>query len=406
MKTPLDNDLNKVYEAFNQNHNHLRQKLMSLLQDRSKQHKRPGRISHLLAFTGETIMKNRITKLATAAAIIIAVMLGINYIGGSLDGASVAWADVLEKVEAARTVMYIYEFEKGDEKEVFKTRIMEPYHYREDVIESDRKFKVVIKNTKLNKNLLLYPHIKEGVIGDDDGYRGYELRAYEGLKKDFRDGTEKDLGRVKLNGRETVCFEISKDNKKITVWADPNTAFPIQIEEISDENGERRKIVRSDIRFDMEFDEQLFSLTPPADYCLLDLETQRIQTPFELTEQHLIEGLAVYPKYLDGKFNTRYMGGRPLTEEVRKKCKANVKKIENWSDEEAKKSSLGCEFIERLPEGSDYQYVGEDVKFGDANTPVCWWKPPDSKTYRVVFGDLSIHDVEPNDLPEVPWLKK
>ena len=406
MKTPLDNDLNKVYESFNQNHNHLRQKLMSLLQDRSKQHKQAGRINHLLAFTGEIIMKNRITKLAAAAAIIIAVMLGINYIGGSLDGASVAWADVLEKVEAARTVMYIYEFEKGDEKEVFKTRIMEPYHYREDVIESDRKFKVVIKNTKLNKNLLLYPHIKEGVIGDDDGYRGYELRAYEGLKKDFRDGTEKDLGRVKLNGRETVCFEISKDNKKITVWADPNTAFPIQIEEISDENGERRKIVRSDIRFDMEFDEQLFSLTPPADYCLLDLETQRIQTPFELTEQHLIEGLAVYPKYLDGKFNTRYMGGRPLTEEVRKKCKANVKKIENWSDEEAKKSSLGCEFIERLPEGSDYQYVGEDVKFGDANTPVCWWKPPDSKTYRVVFGDLSIHDVEPNDLPEVPWLKK
>jgi outer membrane lipoprotein-sorting protein len=352
------------------------------------------------------IMKSPITKIAAAAVIIIAVMLGINYIGGSFDGASVAWADVLEKIETARTVMYIYEFEKGDEKEVFKTRIMEPYHYREDVIESDRKFKVVIKNTKLNKNLLLYPHIKEGVIGDDDGYQGYELRAYEGLKKDFRDGTEKDLGRFKLNGRETVCFEISKDNRKITVWADPNTALPIQIEEISDENGERKKIVRSDIRFDMEFDEQLFSMKPPADYCLIDLETQRIQTPFELTEQHLIEGLAVYPKYLDGKFNTRYMGGRPLTEEVRKKCKANVKKIENWSDEDAKKSSLGCEFIERLPEGSDYQYVGEDVKFGDANTPVCWWKPPGSKTYRVVYGDLSIRDVEPNDLPEIPWLKK
>lgn len=404
MKTPLDKDLNKVYESFNQNHNHLRQELIDSLPHSI--HKRIGRISHMLALTGESIMKNRMTKLAAATVIIIAVILGINYIGGSPDGVSVAWADVLENVEAARTVMYIYEFEKGDEKEVFKTRIMEPYHYREDVIESDRKFKVVIKNTKLNKNLLLYPHIKEGVIRDDDGYRGYELRAYEGLKKDFRDGTEKDLGRVKLYGRETVCFEISKDNKKITVWADPNTALPIQIEEISDEKGERKKIVRSDIRFDMEFDEQLFSMKPPADYCLVDLETQRIQTPFELTEQHLIEGLAVYPKYLDGKFNTRYMGGRPLTEEVRKKCKANVKKIEYWSDEDAQKSSLGCEFIERLPEDSNYQYVGEDVKFGDANTPVCWWKPPGSKTYRVVYGDLSIRDVEPNDLPEVPWLKK
>jgi outer membrane lipoprotein-sorting protein len=406
MKTPLDKDLNKLYEPFNQNHNHLRQKLMASLPHSIKQHKRAGRISHILAFTGETIMKNRITKLAAAAVIIIAVMLGIHYIGGSPDGASLAWADVLENIEGARTVMYICEFESSDEKEVVETRIMEPYHYREDVIESSSKYKVVIRNTNLNKNILFYPHTKMAVIGDDDGYQGFQIRAYEHLKKDFRDGTEKNLGRFKLNGRDTVCFEISKDNKKITIWADPNTALPIQIEEISDENGERKKILRSNIKFDMEFDEQLFSLTPPEDYCLLDLETQRLQTPFELTEKHLIEGLAVYPKYLDGKFRTRYIGGRPMTEEVKKKCLADVEKIEGWSDLEGHKSTLGCAFIEQLPEGSDYQYVGEDVKLGDANTPVCWWKPPGSKTYRVVYGDLSIRDVKPGDLPEIPWLKK
>ncbi|MHC4206270.1 MAG: hypothetical protein ACYSTT_16590, partial [Planctomycetota bacterium] len=108
-------------------------------------------------------MNNRITKLAAAAVIIIAVLLGINYISGSPDGASVAWADVLENIEAARTVMYIREFESSDVKEVFKTRIIEPYRYREDVIESSDKCKVVIRNTKLNKNLLLYPHTKMAV---------------------------------------------------------------------------------------------------------------------------------------------------------------------------------------------------------------------------------------------------
>jgi outer membrane lipoprotein-sorting protein len=354
--------------------------------------------------TWRMIMKNRITKFAAAVVIIIGAMFGINYFGGSPDGASVAWADVLENVEAARTVMYIYEFEKGNVKEVFKTRIMEPYHYREDVIESSSKYNVVVRNTKLNKNLLLYPHTKTGVIGNDGDYADYELRAYERLKKDFRDGTEKNLGRIKLNGRETVCFEISKENKTITVWADPNTALPVQIEKILEDRDGIRELF-SDIRFDVKFDEQLFSLTPPADYCLLDLETQQLQTPFELTEQHLIEGLAVYPKYLDGSFCTRYMGGRPSTEEVRKKCKAEVEKFKIWSDEEGHKSTLGCAFIEQLPEGSDYQYVGEDVKLGDFNTPVCWWKPQGSKTYRVVYGDLSIRDVEPSDLPEVPWLK-
>jgi len=403
MKKQLDKDLNKVYESFNQNHNHLRQKLMASLPDNSRQYEQSGRITHLLVFTGEIIMKNRMTQLAAAAVIIIAVMFGIKF-GGSPVGTSVAWADVLKQVEAARTVMYIFEIEKGDVKEVFETKIKEPYLQRSDVIESPSDYKVSLRNAGSNRRWILYPNTKMAVVNDDEGSPGDEIRAYKGLKKDFRDGTEKNLGRVKLNGRDTICFEIIKENRKITVWADPDTALPVQIEEISEENGNRWRALRSDIKFDVELDDQLFM--PPADYSILDLKTQELQTPFELTEQHLIEGLAVYPKYLDGKFCTRYIGGRPLTEEVRQKCKAEVKKIEGWSDIEAHKSTLGCAFIEHLPEGSDYQYVGEDVKFGDANTPVCWWKPPGSKTYRVVYGDLSIRDVEPSDLPEVPWLKK
>jgi len=49
------------------------------------------------------IMKSKITKLTAAAVIIIAVMIGINQLGGSIDGTSVAWADVAEKVEKIRT---------------------------------------------------------------------------------------------------------------------------------------------------------------------------------------------------------------------------------------------------------------------------------------------------------------
>jgi hypothetical protein len=45
------------------------------------------------------IMKTKIAKFAAAAVIIIAVLIGINQFGGSIDGASVAWAQVIEKVE-------------------------------------------------------------------------------------------------------------------------------------------------------------------------------------------------------------------------------------------------------------------------------------------------------------------
>jgi hypothetical protein len=68
----------------------LEQKLLAAL-DRQSQHK-------LKALkTRRFIMKDRITKLAVAAAVIVAVSIGINYLGGSIDGASVAWADVVEQ---------------------------------------------------------------------------------------------------------------------------------------------------------------------------------------------------------------------------------------------------------------------------------------------------------------------
>ena len=115
MKTPVDNDLNKAYEVFNQNHDHLRQSLMASLPDRSKQHSRAGRINHALAFIGDTIMRSRITKLAAAAVIIIAACVVIPQFGGSVNSSTVAWADVVTHVAHVDYVhMYYFKSRKGD----------------------------------------------------------------------------------------------------------------------------------------------------------------------------------------------------------------------------------------------------------------------------------------------------
>ena len=52
------------------------------------------------------IMKSRITKLAAAAVIIIAVLAGINYFGGSIDGSGVAWAELVQRVEQSHNEYY------------------------------------------------------------------------------------------------------------------------------------------------------------------------------------------------------------------------------------------------------------------------------------------------------------
>ena len=48
---------------------------------------------------GRIIMKSRISKLAAVAVIIIAVMIGVNHFGGSIDGATVAFAQITENMK-------------------------------------------------------------------------------------------------------------------------------------------------------------------------------------------------------------------------------------------------------------------------------------------------------------------
>lgn len=57
-------------------------------------------------------------------------------------------------------------------------------------------------------------------------------------------------------------------------------------------------------------------------------------------------------------------------------------------------------FVLRLSPESNWRYVGEDVKFGDAGTTIFWYRPEVSQTYRVIYGDLSVQVVAQEDLPK------
>ncbi len=51
-------------------------------------------------------MQSKMTKFATAAVIIIAVLIGINHFGGSIDGTSVVWADVIKNIDQVKDYIY------------------------------------------------------------------------------------------------------------------------------------------------------------------------------------------------------------------------------------------------------------------------------------------------------------
>ena len=60
----------------------------------------------------------------------------------------------------------------------------------------------------------------------------------------------------------------------------------------------------------------------------------------------------------------------------------------------------GIMFLTQLPSDSNWRYAGENVKFGDASTAIFWYRPQGSETYRVIYADLSVGDVAPENLPK------
>ena len=70
--------------------------------------------------TWRIIMKSKITKLAAAAVIIVGVLIGANYFDVSIDGTSVDWAEVVQRVEQSYNKYYAELLSAMEKKDVQK----------------------------------------------------------------------------------------------------------------------------------------------------------------------------------------------------------------------------------------------------------------------------------------------
>ncbi len=419
MKTPLDNDLNEVYESFNQNHNHLRQKLMASLPDRSKQHKRTGRISHLLAFTGGTIMKNRITKFAVAAVIIIAVMLGINYIGGSLDGASVAWADVVKNIEQIQTFTCRLKIDaKG--MEIFgmpqkTTSIIHNSSYFGRRVDTYIDKKEVTREFWLpekNEIIVMVPeakvYLRKILLSEDIFDPTITQNPYTFLKE-FMSFEHTKLGRKRING--IVAEGIEVDDPQLCLnqfesltgrlWVDVKTNLPVLFEIDGSANVReiRQTAVFDRFEWDVPLEPELFEPDISDDYVLLaEIKIDN------RSEAMAIEGLRNFARYTDGQ----YPSSMVLTiawKEILHAWQASI----NWErrplieKERQQNQSIHstCLFYAKLDkQDKDTAYYGNNVTAGDADAVLMRWKVSNDE-YRVIFGNLTAKNISAEQLAAI-----
>ena len=157
-------------------------------------------------------------------------------------------------------------------------------------------------------------------------------------------------------------------------------------------------LICKDVRFDVDLDETLFSMEVPAGYT--EQQTQQLDL-FGSTEEDFIEGLRVWTEYIgDGEFPEDVS-----LEHFVKQTPMLQKKFEklDLSDEEELEVGMKFQrhimFIRFFKGEGKWHYAGKGVKLGEADKAIFWYRPKGSPTYRVVYGDLSVKDIEAENLP-------
>jgi outer membrane lipoprotein-sorting protein len=233
-----------------------------------------------------TIMRNRIIKYAAAAMIILAIIIGFIELGKPV-GASVAFAAAMLRVREAGTFSCteIFDASYEDAGEQGKYLLKQKWMFKEPdwerhesltspwskyigettITDYGTRQKLVLR--PVEKTARLYNLVSEYTIDDETG----ELKLTQ-LDTRLRDrllewsqGAVDDHGEVKLDGRSARVLQSRRGNRVTTVWIDPETNYPVQIElKWTDQN--RSPVMYTSIQIDTELDDDLFSLEPPAGY--------------------------------------------------------------------------------------------------------------------------------------------
>ena len=330
--------------------------------------------------------------LATAAAVVIA-FTGLNtWLMSGSPTSGVAFADVVERIKAARSATYKYVI-CSEEAPAVTVQVMWLKPGRTRMIFPNL---IAISGQEEMVTLMLQPAQKKAVVHKltGAGGGGRPQQDFFAELRDVHAEAEEVLGEKQIDGQTAMGFR-AKNRKgwDITLWVNPKTDLPVRVEM---ENGPFRgigKMVLSEFAFDVELDESLFSLTPPPGYTV---ETKLLDV-CPGTEQDLIEALRLWTDRMGGAFPPALN-----REVIAKQLKDGTYQTDEGRDKR-KKALLdvfrGIAFVRELKADADWHYAGQGVKRGDATAPICWWKPKGSETYRVVYADLSVQDVLHSELP-------
>jgi len=324
---------------------------------------------------------------------------------------------------------------------------------------------VTIVDGQTAKSIMLMPSMKLAVAMDMKKLREDSLAksaksakappadVFETVRRLVREGSSgtgdkaERLGKKEIDGRQAVGFRINANGMDMTLWADPETARPIRIEIIMEMLDDVR-LVMSNFRYDVDLDPSLFSLEPPAGYSTQAMDmTIPVEEDLLSTLRTIAEhGKGLFPAKLGmnkevmeaamaggspemdklagekieaemnkvaakygGKDKLRAKYGKDIPPAIMAEImKATMPLIQEQTQKQMplmQKRMRGITFYMMLKPENDPHYVGGGVKLGMPDCPILWYKPTGADKYRVIYADLSVKDMTPDDAKKLPEAK-
>ena len=337
-----------------------------------------------------TIMKNRMLKISVAAVILLAVLITFNM------GTQSAYAQVVEGLRKARTLTYTLirqtNVEPGQTVSI-QIAHKAPHHIRTTTVDGY----ISILDDAQGKMISLIPETQMYITAEYKNLLSLEgTDPFEGIEsmKNLPATADEKLGEKEIDGVLAEGYRVFENDTIITIWVNSDTKKLVQIEQDYPSSPGMNYIMR-DIQWDVNLDDSLFSLTPPAGY----KEGPKLSANIaQITEADFIGFFEIWiDTTVDKTFPPTFWSpefGKIVIE------MAKQGKFERpWTEADAQAIYQGNMFLAQVPQ-DDWRYMGANVPFGDADTPIFWYRPVGSDTYRVIYGDLHVEDKTSEDLPQ------
>jgi hypothetical protein len=388
-----------------------------------------------------TIMRSPLTKVAVAAVVIIACLIGLSL--WRTTGSGIALADVLARMEQVKA------FRSQWSMKVTGEDPNKPYSFEKRGTmlisqEYGRKGKIEQPNPNGGEStfveLYRLPDKKTLIVitPKEKKYWRYEVddESTERIWQEMNDPRtflekivackHESLGRSTIDAIEVEGFQTTDPNwsglRKVEVdakiWVDVKTRLPVRydfttayFDRMGDKISHREHFVMHDFQWDVPVEAAEFKPVIPDDYT-----GTVVKYPAHITEETAIQGLKVWVELL-GKYpaeNINDVDGYETVVRLAEKSETPAamrlkEEIKGLTDEQINNKLVDflipirglAMFYDRLvDDGKHARYYGKTVTPKDADKVLMRWKVSD-KEYRVIFGDLHAQTVTAEKLAEL-----